>query len=346
MSLQSFKLSIPFLKYSQYTKWWSDKTLIFIALSLLLLSDKSAFLYFQLNLFKPFSVFLGILLVATFVGLLNDFTDIESDRISGKKNFISELLPWKRNFLVIASFILVIIFPFYFNISSLAQVPYFGGLLSYLLYSIPPIRLKERALLGAFADACGSVVFPSMYLILAIFPDHLFPEYAQLVIAVMAWTFIYGTRAIFIHQYADKESDVISKTPTVMTKMTDYDIKVLEKPLLCAELLSFTLIILQFKLLVIITTILSFAFYCFLQWIYFKYINMHISIIRIRPVMSLIFLHGYYLLYWPLSLIVILDFTFYAKIFLVTIILLFFPKFFLQEYKSLRLVFLKFTGRC
>lgn len=115
----------------------------------------------------PF-VLLSICCVAAYGHVVNDWFDIESDEQAGKSNSLAGVAPAMRFALA------ALLFAAGFGI--LALGPSFGRLwpllaANYLLptiYSIPPIRLKERSLAGVVSDALAAHLIPALLVSLAL----------------------------------------------------------------------------------------------------------------------------------------------------------------------------------
>lgn len=141
---------------------------------------------------------------ALFVSLLNDFTDREDDRRSGKPNSF-EQHPTLGLVLLIGVIAGGAACLWWLSARPLAAAAFVLGWLAYLAYSVPPLRLKTMGLPGLLCDAVGAHVVPSL-LAVALLSDP--AQSAPLWwLAVAAWSVAWGVRGIVAHQLADEAQD-------------------------------------------------------------------------------------------------------------------------------------------
>ena len=143
---------------------------------------------------------------ATYVSLLNDLTDIEADRAAGKANRLAgrsrgAALAATGATLAVGVVLAVVVW----QTSRWAAAATAGAYLAFTLYSLPPVRLKGRGILGAIADACGAHVAPQL-LLLALMADGHGPA-DWWVGAVAVWALAFGLRGALWHQLGDVEAD-------------------------------------------------------------------------------------------------------------------------------------------
>ena len=144
---------------------------------------------------------------AAYVSVLNDLTDRREDIASGKPN---RLVGKSRFFiaLVLTGCILPgLIIALYWRKDSLLLFLYLAAWVVFSLYSLPPIRLKRRGLLGIVADASGAHLFPTL-LVLSL----VFRWTGKLVdpiwfVSVATWSLCNGLRGILWHQISDSHND-------------------------------------------------------------------------------------------------------------------------------------------
>lgn len=139
---------------------------------------------------------------------LNDYCDRKADRISGKPNPIDQLGQRARLFLLL---VLVgagvgVLFPFYAKrwVALLVVLCYVAG----SLYSMPPVRFKERGAIGVLVSAIAQRALPLM-VGMALFEQ--FDTSAWLL--VLLFTLI-GVRWILLHQLIDLPRDERSQIST------------------------------------------------------------------------------------------------------------------------------------
>ena len=155
-------------------------------------------------------VLLGIF-VATgvFVRFYNDIFDRQADALSGKFN-LAQQLPrrWWLPVLLLSSGSIVLLLLW-------ADAPWYSWWLLalqhllYILYSTPPVRLKERAWAGILADAGYGHAVPAMIaLTFALGRDGQDPgAYGLLILLAGGLQLVAGINNIFYHQLTDYDND-------------------------------------------------------------------------------------------------------------------------------------------
>ena len=139
--------------------------------------------------------------------VVNDIFDLEVDRRIGKTNSMA-LLPVAARWAICSGFAVMALLP-------ALLVPYppvttalvAVELLLPALYSIPPVRLKERGMWGVFADAAGAHVVPALIVVTA-FAGGWPTEQSWFVVAVVLWSIALGLKGILWHQRLDREDDL------------------------------------------------------------------------------------------------------------------------------------------
>jgi hypothetical protein len=92
-----------------------------------------------------------------------------------------------------------------------------GNLALPMLYSIPPIRLKERGILGAMMDALGAHVVPTLLFGISMAAVSERPpgwRMTAFLLAAACWALMTGLRGIIVHQVRDRESDLAAGVRT------------------------------------------------------------------------------------------------------------------------------------
>lgn len=157
----------------------------------------------------------SLMVGATYVSLLNDFTDRAEDQAAGKPNRLAAASPG----LVRALFGLCLgsglLFGWYAaRVSSLAALLYLGAWVAYTLYSLPPFRWKTRGALGLLADAAGAHLFPQLYTVALVSAWLGRPAPLPWLLLVGLWALACGGRNIIWHQLHDQENDARTHTAT------------------------------------------------------------------------------------------------------------------------------------
>jgi 4-hydroxybenzoate polyprenyltransferase len=152
---------------------------------------------------------------AAYVSLLNDLTDLEADRLSGKHNraegrstgrtvlavavcvaagWVTALLAWRDDGTVL--------------------LLYGGAWVAFTLYSAAPVRLKGRGLAGVLADGAGSHFFPHLFVTAVVFAHADAAGHTLWVVLVAVWATALGLRGALIHQLRDIPADRAAGTAT------------------------------------------------------------------------------------------------------------------------------------
>lgn len=146
--------------------------------------------------------------IAAFGHVVNDLADLGPDRAAGKRNVLSLVGTPARVGLVLGTLVVGLV-PFRW----LSPGPVTLGLLAaevllLVVYSVPPVRLKERGVLGLLADASYAYVLP-LALTMSVFsglPGG--PAIGAVVwVPVLVWALLSGIRGILWHQVLDVDND-------------------------------------------------------------------------------------------------------------------------------------------
>lgn len=192
----------------RFKDWWWSKTVLLMGTVYLLT------FWFGIS-FERF-VPLALLFLCTIMGfasigyLLNDLFDIKQDMLAGKKNSLAG----KPVIFILMLFLFSLAFVFlpwlYLPADRFSYSMIVFQLLLFVVYSAPPIRLKERGVAGIIADSLYAHGVPP---ILAAYTfsmaiDRPFLGYKLL--WLFAWQFASGVRNILMHQSEDIAADIRS----------------------------------------------------------------------------------------------------------------------------------------
>lgn len=236
-------------------KWWEHiLPPIFLCYYSSLLADGHA----PLHPFVKALCLAAICILTAFAGyFINDLFDIPADRKAGKKNYVSRFPVWLRWLFMPALLGLVALLLFVFAQAgvlnatefSLVVLVFLGNLLLFLLYSVPPVRLKEKPMLAPVADALysGTLFYGLAYLLsLGLSPetgsgtDNLVPVLIRenrLLTAFLAWGFLKGLRNYLNHLAEDAEHDALSGIRTLATRYGAARIRSIANGIYPAELI-------------------------------------------------------------------------------------------------------------
>lgn len=158
--------------------------------------------------------------LASYGYVVNDAADVEADWRVGKANAMARFsrpvkvalivgfagmgaLPWA--FIELSDWALV-------TLATIYLIP--------ILYSVRPLRLKERDVLGPIADASNAFAVPALFTMALFAPlgPSAGPE-PLMVVGGLLWTYGFGLRAILLHQVQDAVNDQASGTSTLVTRI-------------------------------------------------------------------------------------------------------------------------------
>lgn len=170
-----------------FTAWYAISFQHFLSLALLSITTISGF--------------------ASMGYLINDFFDRKKDFVAGKENFLMNKSALIIFFLFLLSSVLLFLpwFKLPFNQFSITLI--FVEVFFLLIYSLPPIRLKEKGLSGVFADALYAHSIPVMLAgyTFSLAANHTFQVVPALLL--FSWQMAMGIRNILLHQHNDSSLD-------------------------------------------------------------------------------------------------------------------------------------------
>ena len=242
-------------------------------------------------------------LYACFGHVVNSFSDRFIDAAAGKPNEFSKISNrfgqiWVGIFVAGSVFFTVFIYHQRPSVVFLLFLTY--ALAAF--YSIPPVRFKERGVLGLIAPAIAQRTLP----VLIIFEALMYWDMVALLICILST--VIGLRSIIVHQIKDVDADLRASVKTMATtKGTDYLRNLLMHIIFPLELIFFIVSIsvmsINFKLIGIIGVV--YMFWLAAQVLALKIIERESFSLEPYIVSSSIF-SDFYNLYWPLSLSLLL----------------------------------------
>lgn len=198
--------------------WWASKMPPLLAIAYAEILFHHSPLGLSLSLLA--AVFWSLCSVASYGHVINDIFDIEQDRQAGKRNFMAPFTAAQQAgfaLLTFAAGFLPLAWVHYGPAAIVAMLINFG---LPTIYSIPPLRFKERGILGVLCDTSGAHLVPTIFIALAYANNASSPspEAARFLFAAAPWAFVFGLKGILHHQLADRESDLIAGAVTFGTK--------------------------------------------------------------------------------------------------------------------------------
>jgi 4-hydroxybenzoate polyprenyltransferase len=250
---------------------------------------------------------LGLLLAftvgASYVSIINDWTDRADDAAAGKANRLA-----RTSGPVVALLLGLCLAAglgcgwYFWQLRPMAGLLYLGAWVAYSLYSLPPFRLKKRGLAGVLADAAGAHIFPQ--LLTAVLLNHWAgrPVPGLWLLAVGGWALGCGVRNILWHQLGDAANDAQAGVETFVTRRGRTAARRL------AHCLAFPLEIMSFSLLLFLSQqllpVLLLGLYGGLEWFRHRVWHTRLVIAEPQPNYRLL-LNEYYEVFYPLAFILI-----------------------------------------
>lgn len=199
----------------RYNDWWQTKVPFLFGIFLWHIGLSYSFA--ATPFFSLLAIFCWIIGAAGFGYFVNDLFDIEQDKAAGKPNMAERFSKGKRVGIIIG-LLLMALLP-WINLSSnpVALSLVVLHLLSFVVYSVPPIRFKERYFLGSINDALYSFALP-VVIVSATVADITGPAQWSwpLLGLLFAWGFASGMRNITQHHILDRKEDARSETKNVV----------------------------------------------------------------------------------------------------------------------------------
>lgn len=165
--------------------------------------------------------FVSLISISTFGYLLNDFFDVEADKVAGKKNALAEFSIYIRLLFVILALGMGIvawffITPFRPGATALLALQ----IIALAAYSAPPLRLKEKNMAGILTDAFYGHINPVFIAITAYWVGYSQSNMAGLSLLALLFlcTTLKGIRNILLHQLDDRRKDRLSDIKTFVTQ--------------------------------------------------------------------------------------------------------------------------------
>ncbi len=163
-------------------------------------------LYDTIGLFPLLFFFISSIITIGAGYYINDFFDGEFDAHSRNKVSIEKLSSFFRQILLLILFATSLFSWMLTNAPLVATLLFSIQWILLILYSLPPIRLKNRGLLGYFCDAHYSSIIP--FFITLTFTN--FHINTILVVLIYMLLLVKGVRNIWLHQIEDRRIDKLA----------------------------------------------------------------------------------------------------------------------------------------
>lgn len=260
---------------------------------------------------------------AAYVSVINDLTDLKDDLASGKHN---RLIGRSRTFisLTLACCILPgLLVAIHWRHDLLLLTLYLANWTAFSLYSLPPVRLKNRGLLGVMADASGAHLLPTLLVVSLVFRHQQIPLDLRWFSAVAVWSLSYGLRGILWHQLSDLQNDERAGVSTFVVRHKLSRLHRLGNFIIFpAELGAFAVMLWHAGSRISIGLLLL---YVTLQWFRKQRWKMNLVIVAPR-IRYLIVMQEYYEFFYPLAFLLSSSFRYPLDAVVLILHLLIFPR--------------------
>jgi 4-hydroxybenzoate polyprenyltransferase len=310
------------LNFTRHSEWWEYKLvpLLAVGYAAIYLNNYA----FDRSILRLLFLLLSIIVGAVYVSVINDVTDIKEDARAGKKNRMANLPLWKQVLIVTICLLSGLYFAMQIYPDKLSLFLYVMAWIVFSLYSIPPARLKKRGIWGAFCDASGAHFFPTLLIVcnLAFIAGTTYN--IIWVIATGIWAFSYGLRGILWHQFYDRENDLASGTTTFASTVDPEKFKMQELLLFIIEVCAFSVVLFNLFNLYILLSLLFYLLLVLIRKLAFGYKSTFIISPKTEAYQLL--MNDYYLVFFPLALLLTLSLNYKYGWVVLCIHLLLFPQ--------------------
>lgn len=265
--------------------------------------------------------------IAAFGYFINDLSDVKQDSDAGKPNFIAKLSTGQRVGLMVVILMLALLPWWYLPLTFLTATCLFIQFLLFLVYSLPPFRLKERGLFGIFTDAAYAHANPALLAALTFSVIIKMPvsEIAGYLVCLFCWQMFWGIRNILHHQLEDLDNDRTAGVKTwVQSFPTGKIERLISRYLIPLELVTFSLFVLSHTVQTIfLSELVLFPIFALVQFIAL-YLAGQLPIGFLNR--TTLLTTRLYLVWLPLTLLLIGVFHLTSNLWLIVLHYLLFPK--------------------
>lgn len=304
-------------------EWWHYKIPLALAV---------AFAFAWMNRI-PFSMLVlptGLMVLASasagiWASVINDFTDLDQDRLAGKSTPMMQLSPPSRRAVVAGSVLLNAAAALALQRYPVSLLLLVANWITFVVYSVPPIRIKERGALGVIAIALGEHVLLGLLAVSLVLETTGMPlasAPAPWLLAYLGWSTAYGMRGIIWHQILEIQNDRRAGCKTLGASIGETRLaRIGEWYVFPFEIFCFFLLLLLshdsiFPVLLPI--------YAITEWLRCKCWGCNMVIAAPKPNMRFIMLE-YYQIYFPFAFLILALRSDRSAIFLIVAFILIFP---------------------
>ncbi|MEO6177947.1 MAG: UbiA family prenyltransferase [Flavobacterium circumlabens] len=264
-----------FFKHIRIATWWFKLPPFLVLIYLYFIKENIK--DFGQEIFLILFLLSGVISIAVFASLINNYYDQEDDAVAGKENKMINLGK-NRQFLVLGSSILAgILFSFFIFPNFYALVFYWLSWFCFYIYSCKQFRLKEKTYLGVIFDGLGSQFFPSLFIFSFLYKGDIGNHLVFIISGSIWMTFSFGMRSLIIHQYDDYENDIKAGVSTFVNSTSQLSGNLFQGFILFVEIISFMLFmwaidwkIFVFPILIYVLLVVVFKIILKLNFYFFK----------------------------------------------------------------------------
>lgn len=281
----------------------------------------------------PFSMLIlptGLMVLAgaaagIWASVINDFTDLDQDRLAGKSTPMMELSLPSRRAVVAGSVLLNAVVAWTLQRYPVSLLLLVANWMTFMVYSVPPIRIKERGALGVIAIALGEHVLLGLLAVSLVLETTRMPLASVPIpwlLAYLGWSTAFGMRGIIWHQILEVENDRTAGCKTLGALIGETNLAHI------GEWYVFPFEIVCFFLLLLLSRdslfVIFLPIYAFTEWLRRKCWGCNIVIATPKPNMRFI-MTEYYQIYFPFSFLSLALHSDRSAIFLIIAFILIFP---------------------
>lgn len=291
---------MKFLSFTRHSEWWEPKIIPLLSVGYLVICLNGY--SWAASIGRLLFLILSIIIGAVYVSIINDASDIKEDRAAGKKNRMEKLAGWQIALIIVSCGCIGVYCGYRIYPDTRSLLFYILSWIVFSLYSFYPFRLKERGIWGVLADSTGAHLFPTLLIAcnLVYFSGDT-PSLSWTILTGI-WAFSFGLRGILWHQFYDRENDTVARINTFASRIEPDRFRFRESLIFTVEIICFSLMIYE---IANIWLLLSVLFYILLVIIRKKALNITtIIILTSKDQPFRIILHDFYLLFFPLAILV------------------------------------------
>lgn len=254
-----------------------------------------------------YSIFCAYITTIGFAGigyLTNDLADRKSDQLAGKSNALVNMPAGWIACLFIVFTGLALAPWLYLPVDKVSIGLIALELLLFVAYAFPPLRLKEKGILGVIVDALYAHVVPGILASWTFFlvTDQSYSNWTLFLLFMVGWQLVSGIRNIVSHQVKDVNNDLVSGEKTFITTVGEVKGQsLLKRFLVPLEMLTF-LGFLVFLSLEIPYLPLVFLIHLPIAWVQFQRKREDTSETQLKHFTTLV-LDQFYVLWLPLIIL-------------------------------------------